>query len=175
MQAHLKKPRLPTVNAVYCFYDLSILICQKTDFRSRQEKKPAPAKLSNASWILGSGYETFFVWMLKCQKSIQTCRPPFFWTNTTALHHALWLGQIAPESSISHKCVWTSSTKGGGICLNHSLEGVSSVTVITCVVKWVQLSSQGSSEKMPWYSAKSDWAEAAISCGQDSNPLRSNS
>ena len=103
-------------------------------------------------------------------------RPPsFFQTNTMALHHTLWLGQIMPESSISHKCIWASSTNGRGICLNHSLKGVSSVTLITCLVEWVQPSSLGSSEKMSWYLAKRDWASATNSSGQDSNLLRSNS
>ena len=96
-QLHLKKPRLPTVNAVYCFEDSSILICQNLDFRSRHEKWPAPTKLSKASRILGSAYESSFIWVLRYQKSIQKCRAPsFFLTNTTALHHALWLGWIAP-------------------------------------------------------------------------------
>ena len=35
---HLKKPKLPTVNAVYCFDNSSILICQNPDFRSRHKK-----------------------------------------------------------------------------------------------------------------------------------------
>ena len=39
------------------------------------------------------------------------------------LHHALWLGWTAPESNISCRCVWTSSTNGGGIHINHSLNG----------------------------------------------------
>ena len=120
MWSHLKKPRLPMVNAMYCYEDSSILICQNPDFRSRHEKWPAPTKLSNASWILSSGYESFFIWVLRHQKSMQKHRPPsFFWTNTTALHHMLWLRQIVPESNISHKCLWTSSTNGRGICLNH--------------------------------------------------------
>ena len=106
MLSHSKKPRLPTVNAVCCFDDSSILICQNADFKSRHEIHPAPTKLSNAFWILGSGYESFLVWALRCQKSMQKCRPPsFFWTSTTTLHHALWLGQIAPESNISLKCI----------------------------------------------------------------------
>ena len=37
MQSHSKKPRLPTVNAVYCFDSSLILICQNSDFRSRHE------------------------------------------------------------------------------------------------------------------------------------------
>ena len=63
-------------------------------------------------------------------KCIDSC--PSFQTNTTALHHALWLGPIAPESNISHRYAQTSSTNDGGICLNHSLNGASSVTLITC-------------------------------------------
>ena len=87
----------------------------------------------------------------------------------------LWLGQIVPESNISHKCLWISSTNGGGIHLNHCLNGVSWVTLITCLVEWVQPSSLGSSQKTLWYLAKRDQAEATSFGGQDSNPLRSNS
>ena len=116
------------------------------------------------------------MWVLRQWKSMQKHRPPsFFWTNTTALHQALWLGQIVPESNISHKCVWTSSINGRGICLNHSLNGVTSVTLITCLVEWVQPSLLGSSENMSWYSAKRDQAEATSMGVQNSNPLRSNS
>ena len=164
------------VSTVYCFDDSSILICQNPDFRSRYEKWPAPTKVSNASCILGSGYESFFVWALRCWKCMQKCRPQsFFLTSTTALHHALWLGQITPESNISGKCIWTFSTSGDAICLNCSLNGVSSVTFITCSVECVQPSSLGSCEKTSWYSAKRDQAEAPSLGGQDSNPLRSNS
>ena len=164
------------VNMVYCFEDLSILICQNPDFKSKHEKWPAPTKLSRTSWILGSGYESFILWALRCQKSIQNCwLPSFFLTNTTALHHVFWLGQIAPESNISCKCLWTSSMRGRGIHLNHSLNGVSSVTLTTCYIEWVQLSLLGSNEKTSWYLAKRDWAEAISSGGHDSNLLRSNS
>ena len=82
---------------------------------------------------------------------------------------------MAPASSISQKWLWTSSTKGRGICLNHSLKGVSSVTLITCLVEWVQPNSVGSNEKTSWYSAKSHWVESANSGGHNSNPLRSSS
>ena len=116
------------------------------------------------------------MWALRHQKSIQKCRPPFFFlTNTTALHHTLWLGQIAPESNISHKCIQTSSTNGRGICLNHSLNGVSLVNLITCLVEWVQPRSLGFNEKTLWYSAKTGWTEAASLGGQDAKPFRSNS
>ena len=60
---------------------------------------------------------------------MQNHRPPsFFLTNTTTLHHALWLDQTAPDSSISHRWFQTSSTNSGGIYMNHSLKGVSSAT-----------------------------------------------
>ena len=60
-------------------------------------------------------------------KSMQKCRlPSFFLTSTTALHQVLWLGLMAPDSNISLRWFLTSSTIGGGICLNHSLKGVSS-------------------------------------------------
>ena len=91
------------------------------------------------------------------------------------LCHALWLGWIAPESKPSHRCVWTTPTNGRGICLNHSLNGVLSVTLITCSAKWVQPSLLGSKAKTSWYLAKRDWAESASLDGQDSNPLKSRS
>ena len=72
---------------------------------------------------------------------------PFFITNTMALHQALWLGWMAPDSSISQRRFHTSSTKGRGICLIHSLKGVSSVTLDKCLVEWVQPNSAGSNEK----------------------------
>ena len=79
---------------------------------------------------------------------MQNCRPPsFFLTNTTTLHQALWLGLIAPDSSISHRWLQTSTTSSRGIHLNCSLKGVSSVTFIVCLVEWVQPSSVGSNEK----------------------------
>ena len=72
-----------------------------------------------------------------------------------ALHQALWLGLMAPDSNISFKWFLTSSTiSGGGIHLNHSLKGVSSVTFIICSVEWVQPNSAGSNESMSWYLAR---------------------
>ena len=115
------------------------------------------------------------MWVFRWWKFIQKHRlQSFFQTKTTMLHHTLWLGQIMPEFNISCKCVWTSSTNGGGICLNHSLSGASSVTLITCFVEWVQPSSLGSKEKMFWYSAKRDWVESNSLGGQDSNLPKSN-
>ena len=110
------------------------------------------------------------------QKSIQNCKPPsFFCTNTTVLHQALWLGLMAPDSNISHRWLLTSSTKGGGIHLNHSLKWVSLVTFIVCSMEWVQPNSVGSKENTSWYLAKS-WHAAFASLGvQESRLLKSNS
>ena len=115
------------------------------------------------------------MWALRWQKSMQKWRlPSFFQTSTTVLHHALWLGQIMPESSISHRCAWTSSTNSGGICLNCSLNEALLVTLITCLVEWVQPSLQASKEKMSWYSARRYWADSASFGSQDPKLLNSN-
>ena len=107
---------------------------------------------------------------------MQNHRPPsFFLTSTTALHQALWLGWIAPDSSISHKWFQTSSTNGGGICLNHYLKGVSSISFIMCSIEGVQPNSTGSNEDMSWYSARRQQAASASLGTQESNPLKSNS
>ena len=110
------------------------------------------------------------------QKSMQNHKPPsFFLTNTTRLHQALWLGWIAPNSSISCRWFQTSSTNGGGIHLNHTLKGVSSITFIVCSVEWVQPNSIGSNKNTSWYLARS-WQVASTNLGgQESNPLKSNS
>ena len=92
-----------------------------------------------------------------------------------ALHQALWLGLMVPDSNISFKWFLTSSTSGGGICLNHSLKGVSSVTFMICSVEWVQPNSAGSSKNMLWYSARSQWAASANSGVQESRLLKSKS
>ena len=165
MWSHLKKPKLPTVKVVYCFNASSIFICQNPDLRSKQEKCPTPTKLSNASCILGRGKESFFMQVFRQQKSMQNCRPPYFClTNTTALHQTLWLGWIAPDSNISHRWLQTSSTNDGGIHLNHSLKGVSSITFIMCSMEGVQPNSTGSNEIMLWYLARS-WQAASASLG----------
>ena len=124
----------------------------------------------------GQTVVVLFVHAFRWQKLMQNHKPPsFFLTNTTVLHHALWLGWIAPDSSISWRWLWASLTRGRGICLNHSLKGVSSVTLIVCSVEWVQPNSVGSNKNMLWYSAKSQWAVSASSWGQESNPLKSSS
>ena len=176
IRSHSKNSKLSTVKAVYCLDASSILICQNPDFRCRQEKWPAPTRLSNASWILSKGEESFFVWVLRWQKSIQKHRhPSFFLTRTTALHHALWMGHMAPKSSISHRWLWTSSTKGWGIHWNCSLNGASSIIFIMCSVEWVQPSLPDSSKKTSWYLTRNDLAESAKSGGHDSKPLKCSS
>ena len=113
---------------------------------------------------------------MKQWKSIQKHRPlSFFLTRTTMLHHVLWLGRMAPKSSISHRWLWTSSTKGRGIHQNCSLKGALSVIFITCLVEWVQPTLPSSSRKTSWYSTKSDWAESANSWGHNAKPLKSSS
>ena len=111
---------------------------------------------------------------LRQWKLMQNCRRPFFFlTNTTTSHQALWWGLIVPDSSISCRWFQTSSTSSGGICLNCSLKGVSSVTLIVCLVEWVQPNSTGSNENMLWYWARSWWAASANPRGQEFNPLKS--
>ena len=101
---------------------------------------------------------------------MQNCRlPSFFLTNTTALHQALWLGLIGPDSSISCRWFQTSSTSGRGIHLNHS------VTFIMCSVELVQPHSAGSNENTLWHLARSRWVASTSPGGQASNPLKSSS
>ena len=101
--------------------------------------------------------------------------PSFFLTNTNTLYQALQQGLIVPDSSISHKLFQTSSTSSGGIYLNCSLKGVSSITFIMCSIEWVQPNSTGSNENPLWYSARS-WQVASANPGcQESNPLKSRS
>ena len=91
-----------------------------------------------------------------------------------ALHQALWLGLMVPDSNISFKWFLTSSTIGGGIHLYCSLKGVSSVTFIICSVEWAQPNSAGSNENMSWYLARSWWAASTNFGVHESRPLRSN-
>ena len=114
--------------------------------------------------------------VFRWQKSIQNHKPPsFFCTNTTVLHQALLLCLMAPDSNISHRWLLTSSTNRGGIHLNCSLKGVSSVTFMICSVEWVQPYSAGSNKNMSWYLARSQCAVSASSGVQESRPLNSNS
>ena len=107
---------------------------------------------------------------------MQNHKPPsFFLTNTTALHHAPWLGQIAPDSSISWRWLPTSLTRGRRMHQNCSLKGVSFVTLIVCSVEWAQPNYVGSNENTLWYSAKSQQAVSTSSGGQEFNPLKSSS
>ena len=114
--------------------------------------------------------------VFRWQKSMQKHRlPSFFHTSTMVLHQALWLGLMVPDSNISLKWFLTSSTNGGGIHLNHSLKGVSSVTFMICSVEWVQPNSAGSKENTSWYLARSQQAASANSGVQESKLLKSNS
>ena len=149
------------VKAVYCFDASSIAIHQEPAFKSKQEKYPCTNLALNGflyPWeqigvFLGSG--------IQLQKSMQKHRPlSFLHSNTTALHHGLWLGHIVPTSNISFTCAWTSSTIGGRILWNLSLKGSSSMILISCFTRSVQPNSPGSMEKMAWYSASRTQAAA---------------
>ena len=116
------------------------------------------------------------MWAFKQRKSIQKHRlPSFFCTSTMALHQAVWLGLMMPDSNISFKWFLTSSTSGGGIHVNCFLKGVLSVTFMICSVEWVQPNSARSNENMSWYSARSWQASSANSGVQESRLLKSNS
>ena len=134
---------------MYYWESLAILTCQKPDFKSMVEKNPAPTMDSMVSCIRGRGYTSFLVWLFSQRKSMQNRRPPsFFHTRTTALHQGDWDGRIAPLSSISWMCSLTSSTSGGAICRNLSLNGSVSNSSITCSAVSVHPISFCSNEKI---------------------------
>ena len=119
---------------LWCHFDLP-----ESTLKSIVEKYAAPTILFNASWIHGKGYKSFFVHALSLQKFMQKCSDPsFFLTSTTVLHHGDWLGCITPTSSISWSKVPTSSKSGGGMHLNHSLNGSLLVMQISCLIALVQ-------------------------------------
>ena len=60
--------------------------------------------------------------------------PSFFFTSTMVLHHSDCEGWMAPPSNISWMCWQTSSTKGGAMCLNHSLNSLSFRSSMMCSV-----------------------------------------
>ena len=67
---------------------------------------------------------------------MQKHRPPsFFLTSITTLHHGLCLGCIVPTSSISFMWALTSSTIGGGIFWNLSLNDSLLTTQISCYMR----------------------------------------
>ena len=88
--------------------------------------------------------------------------PSFSLTNTTALHHGDWLGHITPASNISQSEVHTSSSSGGGIHLNCSLNGSLSVIQISCLTTLVQPSSLPSSVKISWRASMRSHAAMAF-------------
>ena len=153
--SHSKNPMFPTVKAVYCFEASSIVIYKNPDFKSKQEKYPAPTR-------------SFLVLKFNLQKSKQKCRPPsFLHTSTIALHCGLWLGQIMATSSISF--TW----ECGGILWNLSLKGSSSVTLISCLARSMQSNSSGSREKMSWYSASRTYEADQFLADHPSRPDKS--
>ena len=139
---------------------------------------------------MSSTYQTFqcllysgqrvgvLVHMFKWWKLMLNHRPPsFFLTNTTALNHALWLGQDSTRlQHLSRDGFGPPLPKAEGICLNcllkggvihylyHMLCGVS--TAQLCGVQWKHIMVS---------MAKSQQAPSASSRVQDSNPLKSSS
>ena len=146
-------PKLPTVKAVYCRDFSDIRTCQNPDFRSILEKNRAPTMDSMVSCIRGRGNESFLVLAFSFRKSIQNRRvPSFFHTRTMALHQGDLDGRIAPPSNMSCRFSRTSSSRGGAIRRNLSLNGSSSISSMMCSAESVQPISFLSREKMWWCS-----------------------
>ena len=138
--SHSYKPMLPNVKAVYCLDSSSVGTCQNPELRSKVEQWAAPARLSRVLQMRGKGWESFTVRALSLLKSMQKRSDlSFFLTKTTALYQGLLLGQTTPASNINFKCSLTSSTWGGGILWNHSLNGgvSGSLRTILCLVALV--------------------------------------
>ena len=149
IQKNSYTPRLPTVKVVYYRNFSDIHTCQNPDFRSILEKNRAPTMDSMVSCMRGRGNESFLVLEFNFQKSIQNWRvPSFFRTRTMALHQGDLDGQTAPPSSMSCRFSWTSSSRGGAICWNRSIKGLSSINSMMCSAMSVQPISFLSSEMM---------------------------
>ena len=98
----------------------------------------------------------------------------FLWTRTTALLHADLLGFMAPTSSMSSKCPFTSSRRPQGIFHGLSLKAFGSFTSILCSASSMHLISPSSDAKMSWYLANKFRAFSLFSSVQDSRPDSSN-
>ena len=124
----------------------------------------------------GQGVVVLFVQVFRWWKSIQNHRLPSFFLTT---HHHIAPGTLTgPDSAqLQHllQVVHNLLNQCWGICLNHSLKGVSSVTFIMCSIGWVQPNSAGSNKNMSWYSARSQQAASTSLGDQESNPLKSSS
>ena len=146
-------PKLLTVKAVYCRDFSDIRTCQNPDFRSILEKNRAPTMDSMVSYIRGRGNESFLVLVFNFRKSMQNRRvPSFFLTRTMALHQGDFEGQIAPPSNMSCRFSQTSSSRGGAIPRNLSLNGLSSISSMMYSAVSVQPISFFSREKIWWCS-----------------------
>ena len=158
------------VKAVYCRDFSDIRTCQNPDFRSILEKNWAPTMDSMVSCIRGRGNESFLVLVFSFRKLMQNRRvPSFFLTRTMALHQGDFKGQIAPPSNMSCRFSRTSSSRGGVIRRNLSLNGSSSISSMMCStvylgrrygdapLAFVQISEPvpGEGASFPWVSANS--------------------
>ena len=116
--SHFQNPSGPMVNAVRGLASSSNSTYQYPDFRSKLENQTAPCRQSKVSSILCNAYPSLTVQLFNLHRSTQSLRTPsFFLTRTTALAHGLKLFLIAPISTISWKCCFTSSKSRGGILL----------------------------------------------------------
>ena len=100
--------------------------------------------------------------------------PSFFLTSTTALHHSDWLGHIAPVFNMLWSEVHISSSSGGGIHLNCSLNGSLLVIQISCLTVLVQPSSLPCSAKISWKASTRSHTTAAFWGVQLLRPSRFN-
>ena len=135
--SHSQKPSGPMVNAVRGFASSSCQTCQYPDFRSKVENQMAPYRQSNVPSILGHKYPSLTVQLFNFCRSRQSLRlPSFFLTRTIALAHGLKLFLIAPLSTISWRCCFTSSKRWGGILLYLSLKGWCGQSILCHVLEY---------------------------------------
>ena len=90
------------------------------------------------------------------------------------LHHREWLGWIAPTSSISLSEVHTSSSRGRGMRLNHSLKGSLSLMRILCSIALIHPNSLLSNMKISLNARTSSFATAMFLGDQPLRPSKFN-
>ena len=113
----------------YCCDSGAMQTGQNPLLKSIVEKWVAPAMISSTSCILGRGYESFFVRVLRYLKVNAEWKESIFLPHQ---YHYITPGRLARSDSasiqhISLSDAWSSSGKGGGMCLKHSLNGSSSL------------------------------------------------
>ena len=112
----------------------------------------ASANRWSVSSGLGMAYASLMVLLLSFLKSTQNrIVPSFFLTITTLEEYGLWLGLIAPASSISARCSRTSWNNAGGMRRCGSLNGSLSINLILCFTKSQLPKSVIPFEKIPFH------------------------